>query len=32
LLVGAGRVTFWGVAAMAATAAVGVLFGSVVGG
>jgi VIT1/CCC1 family predicted Fe2+/Mn2+ transporter len=30
LLVGAGRVTFWGVAAMAATAAVGALFGSVV--
>jgi len=30
LLVGAGRVTFWGVAAMAATAAVGALFGQVV--
>jgi VIT1/CCC1 family predicted Fe2+/Mn2+ transporter len=31
LLVGAGRVTFWGVVAMAATAAVGKLFGTTVG-
>lgn len=30
LVVGAARVTFWGVAAMAATAAVGALFGAVV--
>lgn len=31
VLVGAGRVTFWGVVAMAATAAVGKLFGTTVG-
>ena len=30
LLVGAGRVTFWGAAAMAATAGIGYLFGTVV--